>query len=65
MHKSTITFVLLASSLVMLAIVPFLNQQQQNSFSNTALAQGYDNYYGDSNGNFYITTPEYSFLHKF
>jgi hypothetical protein len=28
----------------MLAIVPFLNQQQQNSFSNTALAQGYDKY---------------------
>jgi hypothetical protein len=48
MHKSTTTFVLLASSLVMLAIVPFLNQQQQNSFSNTALAQGYDNYYGES-----------------
>jgi Collagen triple helix repeat (20 copies) len=44
MHKSTVfTFVLLASSLVMLAIVPFLNNTQ-------AMAQGYDNnYYGDSN----------------
>ena len=45
MHKSEkFTFVLLASSLVMLAIVPFLNQN--NSFSNV-LAQEYDNY-GDS-----------------
>jgi hypothetical protein len=45
MHKSTIrttTFVLLASSLVMLAVMPLLNQN--NSFSNTAMAQGY---YGD------------------
>ena len=48
MHKSTIrttTFVLLASSLVMLAVMPLLNQN--NSFSNTAMAQGYngDSYY--------------------
>jgi hypothetical protein len=39
------TFVLLASSLVMLAIVPLLNN---NSFSNTAMAQGYDYYYSDN-----------------
>jgi hypothetical protein len=39
------TFVLLASSLVMLAIVPLLNN---NSFSNTAMAQGYDDYYSDN-----------------
>ena len=46
MHKSrtnTTTFVLLASSLVMLVIMPFLNQN--NGFSNTAMAQGY---YDDS-----------------
>ena len=42
MKKSLFTFGLLASSLVMLAIVPFLNNN--NSFSNTAMAQGY---YGD------------------
>jgi Collagen triple helix repeat (20 copies) len=36
MHKSVLTFVLLASSLVMLAIVPFLN-------NNAAMAQGYYN----------------------
>ena len=41
MHKSVFTFGLLASSLVMLAITPFLN-------NNTAIAQGYDNY-GDNN----------------
>ena len=45
MHKSVFTFGLLASSLVMLAIMPFLNQN--NSFSNV-MAQGYDN-----NGNDY------------
>ena len=51
MHKSrrVFTFGLLMSSLVMLAIMPVLNQQQ-NIFSNTAMAQGYDNnYYGDNN----------------
>jgi hypothetical protein len=48
MHKSAaITFGLLMSSLVMLVLVPFLNQQQQNIFSN-AMAQEYnnDNSYG-------------------
>ena len=41
MHKSrtTTTFVLLASSMIMLAVMPLLNQN--NSFSNTAMAQGY------------------------
>ena len=37
MHKSILTFGLLASSLVMLVIMPFLN-------NNTALAQEYDTY---------------------
>jgi hypothetical protein len=37
------TFGLLMSSLLMLAVVPFMNQQQ-NSFSNTAMAQEYDKY---------------------
>ena len=48
MHKSTTTtFVLLASSLVMLSAMPLLNN---NGLFNTAMAQGYDNnYYGDSN----------------
>jgi hypothetical protein len=46
MHKSILIFGLLASSLVMLAVMPFLNNN--NGFSNTAaMAQGYDNYYGD------------------
>src|SRR5919112_2003147 len=46
MHKSPITFGLLLSSLVMLILVPFLNQQQQHIFSN-AMAQEYnDNSYG-------------------
>ena len=46
MHNSTITttFVLLAT-LVMLAIMPFLNNN--NSFLNIAIAQDYDKY-GDS-----------------
>ena len=39
MHKSILTFGLLASSLVMLAVMPFLNN---NSFSNAAMAQEYD-----------------------
>jgi collagen triple helix repeat protein len=43
MHKSVFTFGLLASSLVMLAVVPFLNQQQ-NSFLNPSMAQEYDKY---------------------
>jgi hypothetical protein len=41
MHKSIFTFGLLAISLVMLAVMPLFN----NSFSNTAMAQGY---YDDS-----------------
>ena len=52
MHKSrtTTTFVLLASSLVMLAVMPLLNQN--NNFSNTAMAQGY---YGDDSYSQYPT----------
>ena len=46
MHKSALTFGLLASSLVMLAVMPLLN----NNISNTAMAQGY---YDDS----YSTYP--------
>src|SRR4026207_1773537 len=44
MHKSALTFGLLASSLVMLAIMSFLNQN--NNFSNV-MGQEYDKY-GDS-----------------
>ena len=45
MHKSTTTtFVILASTLVMLSAMPLFNN------NNAAMAQGYDNnYYGDSN----------------
>ena len=43
--KSVFTFGLLASSLVMLAVTPFLNN---NNFLNPAMAQGYDDYYSDS-----------------
>ena len=42
MRKSALTFGLLASTLVMLVIMPFLNQN--NSFSNTVTAQEYDKY---------------------
>src|SRR5687767_13466069 len=52
MHKSALTFGLLASSLVMLAIMPLLNNN--NSFSNTAIAQEYDKY-GDSSYSQYPT----------
>ena len=53
MRKSALTtFVLLASSLVMLVIMPFLNQQQ-NSFSNV-MAQEYDKY-GDNSYSQYPT----------
>ncbi len=45
MHKSLFTFGLLVGSLIMLAVMSFLNN---NSFSNTAMAQGYDAGYGDS-----------------
>ena len=41
MHKSTYTFGLLASSLVMLSAMPLFNN------NNAAMAQGYDNY-GDN-----------------
>jgi Collagen triple helix repeat (20 copies) len=41
-NKSLFTFGLLASSLVMLVIMPFLNQS--NSFSNLVMAQEYDKY---------------------
>jgi hypothetical protein len=53
MHKSTritTTFVLLASSLVMLAVIPMLNQN--NGFSNIAMAQGY---YGNDSYSQYPT----------
>jgi hypothetical protein len=49
--KLGFTFGLLTSSLVMLAIIPLLSNN--NSFSNTAMAQGYYNY-GDS---YYSTYP--------
>jgi hypothetical protein len=53
MKKSVYTFGLLASSLVMLVIIPFLNN---NNFSNTvAMAQKYDNYYGDDSYSKYPT----------
>ena len=52
MKKSIFTFGLLASSLVMLAIMPLLNQN--NSFSNTAMAQEYDKY-GDTSYSTYQT----------
>src|SRR5215207_608101 len=52
MHKSVVTFVLLASSLVMLSAMTFLNN---NNFSNTAMAQGYYGY--DSNSNYYSQYP--------
>ena len=43
MHKSRVfTFGFLISTLVMLAVMPVL--YQHNSFSNTAMAQGYDDY---------------------
>ena len=47
MHKSALTFGLLASSLVMLVIIPFLN-------NNSAMAQEYDKY-GDSSYSQYPT----------
>ena len=51
MHKSVMfTFVLLASSLVMLAIVPLFSNN-----NTVAMAQGYDNYYGDNSYSQYPT----------
>jgi Collagen triple helix repeat (20 copies) len=52
MNKSVFTFGFLASSLIMLGIMPFLNNN--NSFSNTAFAQEYDKY-GDSSYSQYPT----------
>jgi hypothetical protein len=52
MHKSTLTFGLLASSLVMLSVMPLLNQN--NGILNPAMAQGYNNY-GDSSYSQYPT----------
>ncbi len=49
MHKSIFTFVLLASSLVMLSAIPLLNH---NGFTKTAMAQGY---YDDSSSSQYPT----------
>ena len=57
MHKSVFTFGLLASSLVMLAVMPILNNNNNhNSFLHPALAQGYghDNY-GKTNYSTYPT----------
>ncbi len=52
MHKSVFTFGLLMSSLVMLSVIPFLNN---NSFlSNPVMAQEYDKY-GDSSYSTYQT----------
>ncbi len=48
MYKSVFTFVLLASSLVMLSVMPLFNN------NNAAMAQGYDNY-GDSSYSIYPT----------
>src|SRR5687768_7899140 len=51
MHKSVVfTFGVLLSSLVMLSVMPIVNNNN-NSILNAAMAQGYDdNYYGDNNG---------------
>ena len=51
MNKSVFTFGLLASSMVMLAVMPFFNN---NNFSNTTFAQEYDKY-GDSSYSQYPT----------
>src|SRR6187200_2002282 len=51
MYKSALTFGLLMSSLVMLAIMPFFSN---NNFSNPAMAQEYDKY-GDSSYSQYPT----------
>src|SRR6186713_1382535 len=45
MHKSVYTFGLLASSLVMLTVMPLLNNNNNNNNNNTvAMAQEYDKY---------------------
>ena len=53
MKKSVFTFGLLASSLVMLSVMPILNNN--NSILNAAMAQGYDADYGDSSYSTYPT----------
>src|SRR5215207_2515239 len=55
MHKSVYTFGLLASSLVMLLVMPFLNNNNNSFLSNTTvMAQDYDKY-GDSSYSKYPT----------
>jgi hypothetical protein len=49
MKKSVFTFGLLLSSLVMLSAMPIFNN------NNSAMAQGYENYYGDSSYSKYPT----------
>ncbi|MDF2738299.1 MAG: hypothetical protein K0S93_2159 [Nitrososphaeraceae archaeon] len=80
MYKSQVfTFGFLLSSLVMLVVVPFLNQQQQNSFLNAAMAQEYgDSYYSQYPTNnkkyecqtgpfegFFVGSVEFCKLNKF
>jgi hypothetical protein len=57
MYQSVFTFGLLASSLVMLAVIPVLNQEN-NFLSNTAMAQEYDDYYYDDNSYSTYATEE-------
>jgi hypothetical protein len=48
MHKSVVfTFGVLLTSLVMLSVMPIVNNNNNNSILNAAMAQGYDTY-GDS-----------------
>jgi hypothetical protein len=54
MYKSVFTFELLASSLVMLAVMPFLNQNNNNFLPNVK-AQEYGTY--DDYDNSYSTYP--------
>ena len=54
MYKSVFTFGLLASSLVMLAVMPFLNQNN-NSFLPNVKAQEYGNYNDDDGYSTYPT----------
>jgi hypothetical protein len=58
MYKSALTFGVLASSLVMLAVMPILNNNNNhNSFLHQAVAQGYgyQNDYGETNYSTYPT----------
>jgi hypothetical protein len=56
MKQSVFMFGFFASSMVMLALVPFLNQQQ-NRVLNTAMDQEYDKY-GDSSYSTYPTVDK-------